>query len=181
MWYRPCSDSDGPPFTHASFPSLITGYLTDRPAGYPHILAHNPNLRSVTLHSSVSFSLADATTRRAHLYGPISSCTLSLLSQITSPIVSEIYLPIVASESSALDCLDWPCLDEVLARPLWRHSLKRVVMNIRLARGGLLDPGDLDLVRLRLPMISNMPSVSLTIRSRLLPQDDHSIFHSTVT
>jgi hypothetical protein len=61
-------------------------------------------------------------------------------------------------------------LDQILARPLWRDSLERVVISIMLPRGNLLDPSDRDLVRLRLPMISNVPSVSLTIQSMMRPE-----------
>jgi hypothetical protein len=63
-------------------------------------------------------------------------------------------------------------LDEILSKPLWRHSLKEVVVNIIRPGYMLLAAGDLDRVRLSLPTISAVPSVSLTIASSKLSELD---------
>jgi hypothetical protein len=62
--------------------------------------------------------------------------------------------------------MDWPRLDEILSRPLWRHSLKKVVLDIIRPRYMQLDAVDFDRVRLSLPTISSITSVLLTIESR---------------
>jgi hypothetical protein len=62
-------------------------------------------------------------------------------------------------------------LDEILAQPLWRDSLRRVAMNIAVPSHNRLDALDLDRLHLRLPMISATPGVSLTIESGSLSDD----------
>jgi hypothetical protein len=73
----------------------------------------------------------------------------------------------VACFLSALDRLDWSQLDEILSRSLWRNSLKRVVINVRLPCSIPLGARDLDGVRLRLPLITANPRVSCKVESRI--------------
>jgi hypothetical protein len=138
---------------------------TELLAGHSISLVHNTNLRSITVDSGIFSGYAHVFPLPRH--PPSASWALSLLSQITSPRLSKINLTIDACRLSALDRLNWSQLDEILTRPLWRDSLNRVVINVKLPDRRLLGARDLDWVRLRLPMITAIPSVLCRIKSKL--------------
>jgi hypothetical protein len=137
---------------------LLNGHLIN--------LVQNTNLRSLTLHCGIFFEWTDDEPYPE--YPPSVFWALSVLSQITSPLVSEIKLRMEVCGPLTLSRMNWPRLDEILSQPLWRHSLKRIVVNIIRPGDVLLDASDLDRVRLSLPVISTIPSVSLTIESSKL-------------
>ena len=138
--------------------------------GYPVNLSQNSNLHSLTLHCGVFFDWIDD--EPFPEYQPSVFWALSLLSQITSPHVSEIKLRMEVSGPASLVRVDWPLLDEILSKMLWRHSLKRVIVNIIRPGYMLLDAGDLDRVRFSLPTISTVTTVSLTVESSKLSELD---------
>jgi len=144
--------------------------LTDLLNGHIINLVQNTNLRSLTLNCGIFSDWLDDEPYPE--YPPSVFWALSLLSQITSPHVSEIKLRMEVCGPAALSRMDWPRLDEILSQPLWRHSLKRIVVDIIRPGYMLLAANDLDRVRLSLPTISAVPSVSLTIGSSKLSELD---------
>ena len=144
--------------------------LTDLLNGHPINLVPNTNLRSLTLNCGIFSDWLDDEPYPE--YPPFVFWALSLLSQITSPHVSEIKLRMEVGGPAALSRMDWPRLDEILSQPLWRHSPKRIVVNIIRPCYLLLDASDLDRIRLSLPLISTIPSISLTIASTELSEKD---------
>ena len=74
--------------------------------------------------------------------------------------------------AASLSRMDWTRLDEILSKPLWRNNLKRVVVDIIQPGYTLLGAGDLERVRLSLPTISTVPSVSLAVESSKISELD---------
>lgn len=148
---------------------------TDLLNGHPINLAKNTNLRTLTLHCGTCFGdvIDDGSIYDSEYQRPV-SWALSLLSQIASPQVSEFKLRMVVGGTVSLSRVDWPLLDKILSKPLWRHGLKRAVVDIVRSGHMPLAAGDIDsdCVRLSLPMIATFPSVSLTIKSSNLSEVD---------
>jgi hypothetical protein len=61
----------------------------------------------------------------------------------------------VVCQPWALEDMDWATLDRILVQPLWRDSLRRVVINIS-EQYNEISNAHLDWVRLRLPLISGV-------------------------
>ena len=144
--------------------------MTDLLNGSPINLAKNTNLRSITLYCGIFYDWIDD--EPFPEYQPSVFWALSLLSQITSPHLSEIKLRMEVAGPASLSRMDWTRLDEILSKPLWRNNLKGVVVDIIQPGYRLLGAGDLERVWLSLPTISTVPGVSLAVESSKISELD---------